>query len=375
MIQRYYDDLGTQLTPGKALVIYGPRRVGKTTLLENFLSKTELKYKLDSGDNIRTQNILSSQDFKKILAYAEGYQLIAIDEAQQIPNIGMGLKIIVDQIPGIKVIVTGSSSFDLANQVGEPLTGRKKTIELYPISQIELLSLFNRHELKEKLDEYLIFGSYPEIVTANNKEEKKEFLQELVNSYLMKDILALDRIKNSKVIMDLLKLLSFQVGNEVSIHELATQLSIDSKTVNRYLDLLEKTFVIVRIGAFSRNLRNEISNKCKYYFLDNGVRNALIYQFNELDSRNDIGKLWESFIFTERMKKQFYNKVVYGQYFWRTYNQKEIDIVEERDGGLFGYECKWSTKKKIKAPKEWLGAYPQAKFETITQDNYMDFIV
>ena len=374
MIKRYYDDLSALLSPSKALIIYGPRRVGKTTLLENFLANTDLKYKLDSGDNIRTQNVLSSQDFKQVLAYAEGYELIAIDEAQQIPNIGMGLKIIVDQIPDIRVIATGSSSFDLANQVGEPLTGRKKTITLYPIAQIELLSLFNRHELSEKLDEYLIFGSYPEVITAKSRDEKKEVLEELVNSYLMKDVLALERVKNSKIILDLLKLLSFQVGNEVSIHELATQLSIDSKTVSRYLDLLEKAFVILRVGAFSRNLRNEISNKCKYYFLDNGIRNAIIYQFNELDSRNDIGQLWENFIFVERLKKRSYNGILCSQYFWRTYSQKEIDIVEEREGKLFGYECKWSTKKKVKAPKEWLNAYPQAEFKVITPNDYMDFI-
>ncbi len=375
MIKRFYQDLNTLLKPGKALVIYGPRRVGKTTLLESFLSKTKLKYKLDSGDNIRTQNILSSQDFKQILGYAEGYELIALDEAQQIPNIGMGLKIIVDQMPGIKVIATGSSSFDLSNQIGEPLTGRKRTIKLYPIAQIELLSLYNKHELKEQLDQFLIFGSYPEVITSKNRDNRKEILHELTGSYLMKDILTLERIKNSKIILDLLKLLAFQIGNEVSIHELATQLSVDSKTVNRYLDLLEKTFVIVRVGGFSRNLRNEVSNKCKYYFFDNGVRNAIINQFNELDSRNDVGQLWENFIFAERMKKRFYQNILCDYYFWRTYNQKEVDIVEEREGALFGYECKWSTKKKIKAPKEWLEAYPQAEFKVITPENYMEFIV
>jgi len=375
MITRYFNNLDEFLVQNKALIIYGPRRVGKTTLLESFLNRTNLKYKLDSGDNIRTQNTLSSQDFKQILEYAQGYELIAIDEAQQIPNIGMGLKIIVDQIPGIKVIATGSSSFDLSSQVGEPLTGRKRTIELFPVAQLELLSLFNKHELKERIDEYLVYGGYPEIITSKTKGEKKLLLEELVDSYLMRDILTLERIKNSKTILDLLKLLSFQVGNEVSINELATQLSIDGKTVNRYLDLLEKAFVIVRVGGFSRNLRNEITNKCKYYFLDNGIRNAVINQFNDLDSRNDIGQLWENFIFTERLKKCSYQNIFGSRYFWRTYNQKEIDIVEEREGKLFGYECKWSSNKKTKAPKEWSEGYPQADYQIINPKNYIDFIV
>jgi len=374
MLKRIYDDLDSYLEPKKALILYGPRRVGKTTLLNNFLSHTKLKYKLDSGDNIRTQHILSSQDFSQILEYIEGYELIAIDEAQQIPNIGMGLKIIVDQAPGIRVIATGSSSFDLAHQVGEPLTGRKRTLELYPVSQLELLSHFNKMELKEKLEEFLIFGSYPEVITADSRKRKTEILQELADSYLMKDILSHERIRASKPLLDLLKLLSFQIGNEVSTHELATQVGLDSKTVNRYLDLLEKTFVIVKIGGFSRNLRKEIASKCKYYFLDNGVRNAVINQFNPIDSRADVGGLWENFISIERLKKRAYKNIYGDTYFWRTYDQKEIDIVEEREGNLFGYECKWSVKKKISAPKDWVKAYPGAKFHTINPKNYLPFI-
>lgn len=375
LIKRYYDDLGHYLSHGKVLVLYGPRRVGKTTLLKTFLSKTGLKYKLDSGDNIRTQSVLGSQDFKQILEYAEGYELIAIDEAQQIPNIGMGLKIIVDQIPNIMVIATGSSSFDLAHQIGEPLTGRKKTLELFPFAQLELLAIHNKHELKEQLEDYLIYGSYPDVITARSKKEKRSVLQELVDSYLMKDILSLERIKNSKKLLDLLQLLAFQVGNEVSVHELATQVGIDSKTVNRYLDLLEKTFVLVRSGAFSRNLRNEISSKCKYYFLDNGVRNAIILQFNAVNMRDDVGKLWENFVVTERLKKRSYHELYANSYFWRTYSQKEIDLVEEREGNLFGYECKWSKPKRLTAPAEWTTAYPDASYEVITRKNYMGFIV
>jgi len=276
MLKRIYDNLGNLLKKNKVLVIYGPRRVGKTTLLNNFLKKTKFKYKLDSGDNIKTQEIISSQDFDKILSYVENYELLAIDEAQRIPAVGLGLKIIVDQRENIYIVVTGSSSFDLSQQVGEPLTGRKRTIILYPLSQKELYFQYNKYELKEKLEEFLIFGSYPEIMISKNKEEKIEILNELVNSYLLKDILSLEKVKSPKVLLDLLKLLAFQVGKEVSLNELSNSLKIDVKTVGRYLDLLEKSFVIKRINGFSRNLRREVTKKAKYYFIDNGVRNGVI---------------------------------------------------------------------------------------------------
>lgn len=372
-IKRIYDNLGKLSHPNKVLVIYGPRRVGKTTLLNNFLSKTKLKYKLDSGDNIRTQQILSSSDFSQIIDYASGYNLVAIDEAQQIPDIGTGLKIIVDQVKKIKVIATGSSSFDLAQQIGEPLTGRKTTIILYPLSQIELLSIYNKHELKEKLEDFLLFGSYPDIITAKSRKEKISALEELVDSYLLKDILALEKVKGSKVLSDLLKLLAFQIGQEVSLSELATQIKLDIKTVDRYLDILEKAFVIKRVGGFSRNLRKEIVSKNKYYFLDNGVRNAVISQFNNLENRNDVGMLWENFIFSERLKKRSYKNIRGTSYFWRTYDQKEIDLVEEREGKLFGYEIKWEVKK-IKPPKDWLETYQNASYEIISKENYLQFI-
>jgi len=375
MFKRAYEPLESHIQSGKVLLIYGPRRVGKTTLLQNFLKTTSLRYKLDSGDNTRTQEILSSQDFKQILAYVEGYDLLAIDEAQNIPNIGMGLKIIVDQMPKIQVVVTGSSSFELAGQVGEPLTGRKRTLTLYPLAQSELLSIHNRFELKELLEEYLVFGAYPEVISSATQKEKIEVIAEIANSYLVKDILAFDRVKNSKTLLDLLKLLAFQVGSEVSLTEIGTQLGVDYKTIQRYLDLLEKAFVIVRLGGFSRNLRNELTNKAKYYFMDNGIRNALIAQFNGVDKRNDIGQLWENFIFIERLKHRTYNSIYANMYFWRTYDRQEIDLVEEHDGNLFGYEAKWSTGKAVTAPKSWTEGYPGAKFEVITPDNYQKFIL
>lgn len=377
MIKRVYDDLGSFIRPHEVLILYGPRRVGKTTLLENYLKKSKLKYRLETGDNIIIRDILSSNNLTRIREYLHGYELLAIDEAQSIPNIGENFKLIIDKIPEVKVIATGSSSFDLANQVGEPLTGRKITLTLYPISQLELLENNNNSfDLKQKLEEFLIFGSYPKVVTTDMRDEKIRLIEELVGSYILKDILALEKIKGSKILLDLLKLLAFQVGNEVSLGELSRQLSIDGKTVGKYLDLLEKSFIITRLGGFSRNLRSEITDKAKYYFLDNGIRNGVISQFNSLDCRNDIGQLWENFIFTERLKKQSYQRQ-YGQhYFWRTYEQQEIDLIEERDGKLFAYEYKWSIKhKNLKPPKKWIEAYPDyVSFEVVTPENYLDFV-
>ncbi len=375
MIKRIYEPLDAHLHPNKVLVIYGPRRVGKTTLLRNLLATTSLKYKLDSGDNVRTQNLLSSQDFSQILPYIEGYQLLAIDEAQEIPNIGKALKIIVDQVPDIRVVVTGSSSFELAGQIGEPLTGRRRTLILYPIAQTELLATYNRYELRENLAAFLIFGSYPEVIQATTQQEKIEIITEIAQSYLLKDILAFDRVKNSRTLFDLLRLLAFQIGSEVSHNELAGHLGIDAKTVQRYLDLLEKAFVIIRLGGYSRNLRKEVTTKAKYYFFDTGLRNALIAQFNPLDQRNDIGYLWENFVFIERLKYRTYFGRPANVYFWRTYDQQEIDLVEERDGKLFGYECKWSPKRQIGPPSSWVTTYPEAEFTVITPENYLNFIL
>lgn len=372
-IPRFYQKLGDYLKPNKVLVIYGPRQVGKTTILEDFLATTSLKYKLDSGDDIRVKESLGSESFSKIKEYAEGYELIAVDEAQKIKNVGQNLKIMVDQIPGIKIIVTGSSSFELAGQVGEPLTGRKTTLTLFPIAQIELLKMYNPYDLKNKLEEYLIYGSYPEVITAQGKKDKIKTINEITNSYLLKDVLELDKIKNSKLLLDLLRLIAFQIGSEVSLSEIGQQLGIDHKTVARHLDILEKAFVLYNLRGFSRNLRKEITKKSKYYFYDNGVRNSLIANFNSIEMRDDIGKLWENFLFIERLKKQSYKNIYSNNYFWRTWDQKEIDMVEEHEGKLFGYEFKWS-EKRVKTPAEWLKTYPNAEFHVINRENYLDFV-
>jgi len=375
LLPRIYDNLSLFLKPNKVLVIYGSRQTGKTTLLKKFLSENDghLRYKLDSGDDVNTQIVLGSSEFKKIIDYAKGYDLIAIDEAQRIKNIGMGLKIMVDQLPDIKIIVTGSSSFELAGQIGEPLTGRKITLTLFPLSQIEMGKLYNDHDLSSRLEEYLIFGSYPEVLTSETINDKKTILEELVGSYLLKDILELEKVKSSKLLLDLLRLLAFQVGNEVSLSELGKQLGIDSKTVARYLDLFEKSFVLINLRGFSRNRRKEITSKSKYYFLDNGIRNAIIANFNPLDIRDDIGKLWENYLVVERLKKQAYDQIYSNNYFWRTWDQKEIDWVEERDGKLFGYEFRWKSKSR-KSSKAWLENYPEASLEVINNKNYLEFV-
>lgn len=367
-IQRYYQNIGKLLKPNKVALIYGPRQVGKTTLIQDFLKTTSLKYKFDSGDNLSTHEQLCSQSFDKIKDYVGNYELIVIDEAQKIPHIGVALKIMVDQIKNIKIIATGSSSFEL-----EPLAGRKYTYHLYPIAQLELKKYFSPFELKQNLDKWLIYGSYPETITSRSHEEKTKYLQELVDSYLLKDILKLERIKDTKLLRDLLRLIAFQIGKEVSLTELGTQLGIDYKTVARYLDLFEKSFILYNLRGFNRNLRKEITKKSKYYFYDNGIRNAIISNFNPLNIRNDQGDLWENFLFMERLKKRTYHNLFANDYFWRTWDQKEIDLIEEREGKLFGFEFKFGNKK-IKAPKEWLNTYEEAQFEIINQDNYLDFI-
>lgn len=374
MIERYYKDLEKYLKPNQALIMFGPRQVGKTTLLQNFLSQTKLKYRLDSGDNIRIQNLLGSQDFDKILGYAQGYDLIAIDEAQQIPNIGMALKILVDQVPNLSIIATGSSSFDLSQQVCEPLTGRKSTRTLYPVAQMELLKMYNQHELREKLEEYLIFGGYPAVLSAKTNQEKIGILTDLVDSYLLKDILSLEKIKKSEILLNLVKLLAFQVGQLVSHNELAIQLRIDAKTVVKYIDLLEKSFVICKLGGFSKNLRNEITGKHKYYFLDLGVRNAVIAHFNGLETRGDVGQLWENFVFIERLKHGAYTGFYGSRYFWRTYEGQEIDFIENIENELHAFEVKWSPGKKASVPSVWKENYPSASFNLITPENYLEYV-
>jgi uncharacterized protein len=357
---------------GRVVVIYGPRRVGKTTLLKKYLEDKQ-DYLFVTGEDIFVHEFLSSNSVEKLKNFIGNKKRLVIDEAQAVPSIGKNLKLIVDHIPDVRVIVTGSSALDLSESMNEPLTGRKHTIIMLPIAQIELCDIENQAESRARLDERLIFGSYPEVIGLKGDDARKENLHELVSSYLFKDILALEGIRKTKKLVDLLILLTYQIGKEVSHNELATQLSISKATVEKYLDLLEKTFVLINIRGFSRNLRSEVTKSSRYYFCDNGVRNALINNFNPLSLRNDIGALWENYLVIERIKKQNSLRLWSNNYFWRTYDQKEIDFVEERDGKLFGYEFKWG-KSDVKAPALWQKTYPDASFECINQDNYFSFI-
>ncbi len=374
-IYRFYDDkISSLLHNGKVLALYGPRRVGKTTLIKSFLENFSGKFYFGNGDDSALREILESENINRITSAFKGYDLIVIDEAQRIINVGLGLKILVDNLPECKVIATGSSSFKLSGKIGEPLTGRQKTALLYPLSALELSEEFGRMAINENLENYLIYGSYPEVITAENTEDKKDYLVLLRDSYLFKDILELENIKNSSKLFDLLKLIAFQIGKEVSLNELSNSLEIAKQTVERYLDLLEKTFVIKRVRGFSGNLRKEVTKTSRYFFMDNGIRNAVINNFNNLSTRNDVGLLWENYLFVERIKKQTYKKIYSNNYFWRTYDKKEIDMVEERDGKLFGYEFKWGGKKKT-SERLWLETYKNAEFELINKDNYLDFII
>lgn len=362
----------SKLSPKKVTIVYGPRRVGKTTLLKKFLEK-EKNYLFVTGEDLFVRDFLSSQSIEKLKNYIGEKSLLVIDEAQYIPSIGRSLKLIIDHIKNVRVIVTGSSAFDLTKQIGEPLTGRQYIIQLFPISQLELKQIENLAETNSHLEERLIYGSYPEILTLKENSFKQEHLRELVSSYLIKDILAFEGVQKSKKMLDLLILLAFQIGKEVSYTELGTQLSMNKNTIERYLDLLEKTFVLVNIRGFSRNLRKEVTKTSRYYFYDNGIRNALINNFNLLNRRDDVGMLWENYLVMERIKKQHYLSIWSNNYFWRTYNQKEIDWVEEREGQLYGYEFKWN-KDKERPPKLWLETYKNATFKCISKSNYLQFI-
>lgn len=373
IIQKHLENLKGALLPGKAVIIYGARRTGKTTLVKRFLQDVDEPYLLVSGEDITVQGYLASQSIEKLSAFVGANRLLVVDEAQKVPGIGSNLKLIVDHIPGIRIIATGSSSFDLARAVGEPLTGRKTTLRLYPLSQLELGQIEQRHQTDANLESRLIYGSYPEVVLTLDNRAREQYLKEIVASYLYKDVLELDGIRHSAKISRLLQLLAFQVGKEVSYTELGTSLGMSKNTIERYLDLLEKAFVIQKLSGFSRNLRSEITKNSRYYFLDNGVRNALINNFNALELRNDCGELWENYLVIERLKRQEYLLEQANNYFWRTYRQKEIDLVEEREGKLFGYEMKWGAAQAM-PPKEWLAAYPNASWQLINRQNYLGLI-
>ncbi|GGA68423.1 ATPase [Flavobacterium palustre] len=365
-----------KVLPNKVLILLGARRVGKTAFIKNYLATIPKEDYLQlNGEDIQDAALLQERsvvNYKRLLA---NVKLLVIDEAQNIPEIGLILKLIVDTIEDIKVIATGSSVFDLSNKLGEPLVGRKNTIYLFPLAQMEFAKYENFKETTQKLEERLLFGSYPELEQYPDWDDKINYLKEIVNSYLLKDILVYEGIKQSNKILDLLKLIAFQVGQEVSLQELAKQLGISKNTVESYLDLLSKVFVIYKVPGFSRNLRKEITKSNRWYFYDNGIRNAIIANFSRLDSRIDVGSLWENYLASERIKFQNYTQKVISNYFWRTYDQQELDWLEEENGILHGYEFKWNENRKAKIPTAFAKAYPEAGFEVINKSNYLDFIV
>lgn len=374
-ITRIYESKWSKmLLPGKVLVLYGPRRVGKTKLIERFVKSFQGRSFLGTGDDMILRKIFMSQDLHKVLSSFQPYDLIFIDEAQRIPEIGLGLKMIIDHFPEKRILITGSSSIELFSRLGEPLTGRQNINLLYPISVMEIYNQYGAIEVERKLSDLLVFGAYPEVLGYNNPESKAAYLASLRDAYLLRDLYELASIRHAPTLLDLLRLLAYQIGNEVSLNELGRQLGLSKQSVEKYLYLLEKAFVIKKIRGFSRNLRSEVTKAARYYFWDVGIRNSIINNYNQLSLRNDTGMLWENFLFIERIKKQEYQKLLCNNYFWRTYQQQEVDMVEECDGNLYGFEFKWNSKK-VKPPKAWLETYPEASFEAINRDNYLDFIL
>lgn len=368
--------LEERVRSGQVAVVYGPRRVGKTTLVKEYLDSYQGKYLFLNADELASREALESQDVKKLGELVSGLDLLVIDEAQRVREIGLNLKIIVDAYPQLSVIATGSASFDLANKINEPLTGRKSTLTLFPISFEELVSELGAFEAKKQLERWIVWGGYPNSVVINSIQDREHFLSELVGSYLYKDVLELDDVKRADKIVDLLRLIAFQIGQEVSLAELASNVALNRETVVRYLDLLEKVFVIFRVGGFSRNLRKEVVKNHRYYFYDNGVRNSLIQNFNALNLRDDIGQLWENYLVSERMKANHYHNRLVNSYFWRTYDQKEIDLVEEAGGQLLGFEFKWKQGKlNSSTVKEFTTTYPNASVRSITSEDFDSFLM
>ena len=367
--------LQSYLLPNKVLVLLGPRRVGKTVLIQQILSEIKEPYLLLNGEHIDTQELFQRRSVEHFLQLLDRKRLLVIDEAQKIPDIGNALKLMVDGIEGVKVLITGSSAFDVENNTGEPLTGRKFTFRLFPLAESEYTPYESILVRKDKLRERLIYGNYPELLQFDSIDQKNRYLNDLVSSYLLKDILAFENIKNSDKIISLLRLLAFQVGGLVSTSELATQLGMSGNTVSKYLDLLSKVFIIHRVGGFSRNLRKEITKNSKWYFFDNGIRNILVANMNPLELRNDVGQLWENYVISERIKYQHYSGMIVNNYFWRTYDQQEIDWVEERGGKLYGYEMKWNPSKRVKTPAAWAKFYKEANFQVIHLENFREWII
>lgn len=356
-----------------AIIIYGPRQIGKTTLVKHILNKYPENAEYFDCDFLDVQETFSYQKSHQIASIIKGLKLLILDEAQRIKDIGMVLKILVDHHPQTQIIATGSSSFELSNKINEPLTGRKMEFRLFPISFQELTAKDNLITANRNLETLLRFGSYPALIDQS-ENEKEKILREITNSYLFKDIFTFQQLKKPELLTKLIRLLAFQIGSEVSFHELAQQIGVDQTVVQKYLYLLEQAFVIFRLNSFKKNLRTELSKSRKIYFWDLGIRNALIQNFNKIELRDDVGKLWENFCVLERLKHLNNQQIFANSYFWRTYSKKEIDYIEEAGGKLQAFEFKWNPKKKIKKPIEFLQNYTNSSFQIINRENYSSFI-
>lgn len=361
----------------KVMLLFGARRVGKTVLLrqiaDDYGGGRTLMLNGESMDTVRLLEDRSSANYRRLFG---GLSLLAIDEAQHIPDVGMKLKLIVDELPELAVIATGSSSFDLQNRAGEPLVGRSTQFMLTPLSLEEMTAAESRFETMLNTDHRVVYGHYPELTGMASDVEKREYLTDVVDAYLLRDILAIDGVKHTQKLHDLLRLVAWQVGSEVSMDELARQLTLSRNTVERYLDLLQKVFVLYRVGGYSRNLRKEIAKSSKWYFQDTGVRNAVLRDFRPLSERPEAerGALWENYVISERMKRNLNHRLGLNFYFWRTYDKAEIDLIEEDGMRIDAYEIKAGVKRPS-APKSFVAAYPDAGFHVINRDTYMDYLV
>ena len=359
---------------GKAIILLGARQVGKTTLLKKIIHEQQVDALYLNCDEPQTVAALTKCNLKELQMVIGANKFVVIDEAQKVDNIGLTLKLIVDNMPDVQVIATGSSAFELRNCLNEPLTGRKYEYQMFPISSKEIYQSSGYIDLKGLLETRLIYGSYPDIL--NHANDARELLRMLTDSYLYKDILATDNLRKPDVLDKLLRALAFQVGSEVSYNELAQTIGTDSKTVERYIELLEKCYIIFRLHGLSRNLRNELKKAKKIYFYDNGVRNAVIQQFAPLELRNDAGALWENFFISERIKRNHYQQNYCNIYFWRTKSQLEIDYIEEQNGQMTAFEMKWNPKKSnTSIPETFLNAYDVKETVVITPDNYLDYLL
>lgn len=373
MIERLlYKTIENKLFVGKIIILTGARQVGKTTLLKQLLRQKEGVLWLN-GDELQVQNLFANASADRLLSEFSNSKIVILDEAQRIENIGLRLKLIADSDSEVQVIATGSSAFELANKVNEPLTGRKWEYQMFPLSFGEMVEHHGKLKEMRMLPRRIIYGYYPEVVTNDGNEV--EILKLLTDAYLYKDILSWESVKHPDKLQTLLRALAYQVGSQVSYNELSQMCSMDSKTVERYINLLEQCYIIFRLPSFSRNLRHELKSSRKIYFYDNGIRNALIADYRAPEVRQDIGSLWENFVVAERMKSnEYYNRWV-NRYFWRTKQQQEIDYLEESGGELHAYEMKWNPRAKASITKTFTEAYPNSEFQVITPDNISDFLL